>query len=370
MVWNIVKNMFDNTDEKGVLIIKGWNVDPEETNSNPRFYKCFMNWKWEDMDSIAEEATLLCGILETIGRYCAENGLDINCEPDFEAVFDEEDAEEYREVWEMFFGGYDFDSIGEDKLKELAEQRLGRTVNAYNVFMRARRLVRLIMLGAPEFIINNERYELVRAIVLNCACEEMTYVDISKDRFDEKTVTLGEFNEDDINRIFDMLMTNCSVMPEERMGYTLLLNMVFGDIRVDLYRRYDELKPAVDAALGTLTYTERTVLEKLYGLTDGVRRSHEMTALEMSVPKPVIEWYEYVTMRKLRHPNRASKLKKAFDEPEDNDGMTELGAFNTDVRLAEFRARRENGELTEEEQATLDLLTAPLPDDLKELFGC
>ena len=32
------------------------------------------------------------------------------------------------------------------------------------------------------------------------------------------------------------------------------------------------------------------------------------------------------------------------------------------------RVRAEKGELTQEEQATLDLLTAPLPDDLKELF--
>ena len=45
-----------------------------------------------------------------------------------------------------------------------------------------------------------------------------------------------------------------------------------------------------------------------------------------------------------------------------------LNAFIADVKLSAFRARAEAGQLTEDEQATLDLLTAPLPEDLKDLF--
>lgn len=314
MVWNIVKNMFDNTDASGVLIMNGWNAEPEETSSNPRFYKCLMDWSWNDVDGIVEEVTILCSIIESIGRYCAENGLDINCEPDFEADLDLEDAAEYREIWEMFFGGYDFESIGENELEELAGQRLGRNINAYNVFIRARRLLTAIRLGAPALVINNERFELVRAVVLNCACTDMAYVDLSKDRFDTETRTLGEFNEADIERIFEIVSKDCSVIPDEGMGYTLLVNSIFRDIRIDMYKSFDRIKPTVDAVLGTLADTERRVLEKLYGLTDGVRRSYETTALEMHIPKPAIEWFDASATQRLRHPNRVLKLKNIFCE--------------------------------------------------------
>ena len=269
----------------------------------------------------------------------------------------------------MFFGGYDGDKIQGKTLCKLAQQRLGGKQEVYNTFVRARRIERVVELGAPDCIIDKEKYEFVRAFVLNRACEDMTDVDISKDSFDEKTLTLGDFNEDDINRIFEMLFKDCSMMPEGRVGYTLLVNMIFGDIRLDLYRRYDTLKPAVDTALETLSKTEREVLEKRFGLTDGVRRSYETTALEMHTPAPMIMDYEAIALRKLRHPGREAMLEKLLYELHDNPGeMTETDAFIADAKLADFRARAEKGELTQEEQATLDLLTAPLPDDLKELF--
>lgn len=369
MVHSIVNDMFNNTDETGTLIIKGWDVEPEETGCNPRFIKCRMNRDSDKAQKIAEDAAFYCGALEAIGEYYADIEKDVYCEPDFESCFDNGYAVQLREVWELFFGGYDGDKIQGKALCKLAQQRLGGKQEVYNTFVRARRIEKAARLGAPDCIIDKEKYEFVRAYALNRACEEMTEVDISKDRFDAKTVTLGDFDEADIDRIFDILESDCSVMPEERIGYTMLTNKIFTDIRIDLYSRYDTLKPAVDALLETLSKTEREVIEKLYGLTDGVRRSYESTALEMHTPTPMIMDYEALALRKLRHPSRKARLEKLLYEPQDNSGeMTELDAFNADVKLADFRARAENGELTQEEQATLDLLTAPLPDELKELF--
>lgn len=369
MVHSIVNDMFNNTDETGTLIIKGWDVEPEETGINPRFIKCRMNRDSDKAQKIAEDAAFYCGALEAIGKYYADIEKDVYCEPDFTQVFDDSYAPQLREVWELFFGGYDGDKIQGKALCKLAQQRLGGKQEVYNSFVRARRIEKAARLGAPDFIIDKEKYEFVRAYALNRACEEMTEVDISKDRFDAKTVTIGDFDEADIDRIFDILESDCSVMPEERIGYTLLTNKIFTDIRIDLYSRYDTLKPAVDALLETLSKTEREVLEKRFGLTDGVRRSYESTALEMHTPTPMIMDYEALALRKLRHPSRKARLEKLLYEPQDNSGeMTELDAFNADVKLADFRARAENGELTQEEQATLDLLTSPLPDELKELF--
>lgn len=312
MVWNIVKDMFNNTDSTGTLIIKGWDIEPEENGSNPRFYKCRMNWDFDKAQKIADRAAIYCDALEEIGAYFADADKDVYCEPDFDGLFDDSYAAKLLEVWELFFGGYDNDKLGQKALSGLAEQRLGRKVNAHNAFVRARRVALATRLGAPDMVRDNEKYEFVRAFVLNRACEEIFFLDLSKDSFDEKAVTLGEFNEDDIDRVSEMLLNDCSVMPEERIGYTMLVNAVLADIRLDLYRRYRRIKPAVDAALATVSESERKVLQMLYGLTDGVRRSHEAAALEMHIPLPMIKVYESLALRKLRHPARLKKIEAVF----------------------------------------------------------
>ena len=314
MVWNIVKDVFDNTDSTGTLIIKGWNTEAEGTESNPRFYKCRMNWDFNKAKEIADDAAYYCEALEEIGEFLADEEKDIYCASYFGESSDDSYTAQLNEVWELFLCGCDDDTDDGNALAKLAEERLGRELKACSVFERARRIVNVSRLGAPDVILDNEKYEFVRAYVLNRACEEMVCADISNDSFDEKAVTLGRFDEDDIDRIFEMLTGNCSVMPEERVGYTLLVNMIFGDIRLDLYRRFEEIKPAVDAALATLSKTEREVLEKLCGLTDGVRKTHAAVALELHIPLPMIIKYEGLALRKLRHPGRSKKIKALFDD--------------------------------------------------------
>ena len=314
MTNNTIMDMFFNTDDNGYLYINGWVVEPEETGSVPRFFKCRMNWDLDNAQEIAMESEKLCAALEALGEYFAENDLDICTEPDLGYLSDEEEAERLLEVWRLFCGGYDYDTISFHDLENLAEQRLGGKVNTYNTFIRAKRILKVKKLGAPAIITDCEIYEFARALALTRACEELTCVDIAKDRYDSETHMLGEFNENDISRVFELIRNDCTVMPNVEMAYTLFANKVFGMRRLDIFCKAKEIKTTVDELLETLSKTERKVLESLYGLNDGVRRTYGQTALETYIPLPMIRDYENRAIRKLRHPVRSRKLKYVFSE--------------------------------------------------------
>ena len=154
MVHSIVKDMCDNSDTTGTLISKGWDVEPEEAGCNPRVIKCRMNRDSDKAQKIAEDAAFYCGALEAIGEYYSDIEKDVYCEPDFESCFDNGYAAQLREVWELFFGGYDNDKVKGKALCKLAQQRLGGKQEVYNSFVRARRIERVVELGAPDCIID------------------------------------------------------------------------------------------------------------------------------------------------------------------------------------------------------------------------
>ena len=112
---------------------------------------------------------------------------------------------------------------------------------------------------------------------------------------------LGEFNENDISCVFELIRNDCTVMPCVEMAYTLFVNEVLGMRRLDIFRNAKEIKPTVDELLETLSKNERKVLKSLYGLSDGVRRTYGQTALETYIPLPMIRDYENRAIRKLFH---------------------------------------------------------------------
>lgn len=349
MVESIIAQMYKNTDESDILIINGWSAEPEETLCIPRFYRCRMNWDIDSAHEIAQQAGDICDALESLGRQCACTGTDIFTKPDPDEEYDNDII---LKVWEMFFGGYDHENTDADALAELAEKRLGGKVCAYNTFISARRVQKVIQLGAPEVVVDNERYNFARFYALTKACEKIVCADITKDRFDSKTQMLGEFDKSDVRRVFELINSDCTVMPDEIMGCTLLVNEIFGMQRLDIYRRGNTLRHAVDAALETLSQREKEILQRLYGLNDGVRKAYDTTALEMRLPVPVVIYCEAAAMCKLRYPARQAMLERLIYEPRTDGKMTELDAFNADLRLAQYMARVENDELTEEELKT------------------
>ena len=80
MVESIIMDMYQDTDDSGILYINGWGTEPEEVFSFPRFYRCRMNWDFSKADRIARQASDICEGLYTLGRRCGQTGQDIPTE--------------------------------------------------------------------------------------------------------------------------------------------------------------------------------------------------------------------------------------------------------------------------------------------------
>ena len=309
MVENIILDMYKNTDDNNTLYINGWSEEPEEVLSFPRFYRCRMNWDFNKAGELARQASDICKGLFALGSYYEQTGQKISAKPDTLSDDDSDTVENALSVWEMFFGGYDHDSITADEIGKLAQQRLGGKTQAHNTFVFARRILTALRLGAPSMIVDWQIYGFARCFALTKASEEMSCLDITKDTFDSETQSMGEYSSEDLKCVFELIRNDRTILPDEKMGCVLLVSKIFSSHRLDLYRRSDLLVTA-DAVLQTLTKCERTVIEKLYGLKDGARNSIDQTALELNMPTPMAEYYETVALRKLRHPSRSEKLEK------------------------------------------------------------
>lgn len=373
MVKSIISDMFNNTDNNGLLYINSWDIKPDEVSCIPRFFKCRMNWDIKKAQQIAAEAEELCDALEKLGRYFADNELDIYIRPDPALIGDEQEAEQLIDVWDTFFDGFIDGEYDEDELIELAQQRLGENAFSYNAFIRARYVVKSASFGALQFFIDKEKYEFVRIYALAHACDEFVCIDISKDRYNCRTHMFGGFNEYDISRVFEIIENDCTVMPSENMGYMLLVNKILCMQRLDIYRCIETLRPAIDAVLGTLTMLERDVLIKLYGLDGGVRISYDHTAIKTGTAVTMVKYYEADALEKMQNMTRQVMVNAmGCDEETDSGDTAEMEAFKADVEMAKYMARVEKGELTEEElenrKAMLDFINSPcdLPDDLFE----
>ena len=205
MVASVIMNMYKSTDDNGTLFINGWGIKPEETSSFPRFYKCTMSWDLSKALDIAGQASELCSGLFALGEYCEPTEQGDFIMPDPYSIDDDEISEAVIPAWEMFFDGFDYESISSDELEMIAQQRLGGNENAYNTFIFARRLFTAVKLGAPRMVIDCLVYDLARCFALTKACEDMVCLDLINDTFDSKTQSMGEFSPDDIKSVLKLL---------------------------------------------------------------------------------------------------------------------------------------------------------------------
>ena len=72
---------------------------------------------------------------------------------------------------------------------------------------------------------------------------------------------------------------------------------------------YQLLKEQVEEVLYTLSDRERRVVELRFGLTDGRSRTLEEVGRTFGVTRERIRQIEAKSLRKLRHPTRARKLR-------------------------------------------------------------
>lgn len=219
-----IMDMFEHTDEDGVLYIPGWpydnNYDEEES-----FYKCKMNWNKADAEKAVADFGALYEALEAIAKIpdYREPDFDVKSLPsdlqpvwntyirDFEtddsfdmdlimdisdrlgtvAMIDyiarkmemgsdvsEEEYSLYNDCKDTSVSESEEALLDEylDAIHYEAAQRVGVSEVAYDVVIRAKRLCRLLSLGAPAIILRNEASLLAQAMVIRNYCEEMEVV--------------------------------------------------------------------------------------------------------------------------------------------------------------------------------------------------
>lgn len=216
-----INEMFECTDENGILYIPGW---PYDGVYEVQFYKCIMNWNKTDRDALIEEHSVLMSALAQLAeRYdYIQTAEDVKSLPDnlqivwdtyirdFETgdidldiineISDSIDtincvkstaariaAGEFLDDEELaFYNDYKDESVSDNDMALYAqykdfvyadsERRVGNNIAAYDVVIRAKRLCRLINLNAPEVIINNESCLLAQAMVVHKYAKSMEVV--------------------------------------------------------------------------------------------------------------------------------------------------------------------------------------------------
>ena len=216
-------NMFEHTDENGVLFIPEWTYDSnydEET-----IYKCKMNWsradaektvadfntlydaikaiseKLEDLQSdtaVNDHSSELQSVWNTYIRDFETGSIDLDQIADISDKFETialidsisckiNKGEELSAEDSSYYNEYKDTSVSEsekalynkyrDAIHKDAERRLGDSLAAYDVIIRAKRLCKLLSLKAPAIIVNNEASLLAQAMVIHNYCVSMETVD-------------------------------------------------------------------------------------------------------------------------------------------------------------------------------------------------
>ena len=204
--------MYEKTDANGILYIPGWYYLDEPKHS----YRCKINWDSNGFDKVMEEFEDLYRKLINIGN-CFKNGKEKGMEmvknnkplfkvyntylKDFEyakasaekiaAIKDKYDTiTNVNEIARKFKDGeaveqYELDLYKEYKDTKVSkaeadlyndynaelyadcEKRIGSKPAAIHVIMRAKRIAKLVELGAPRVIVSNEACNLASAYVVH-----------------------------------------------------------------------------------------------------------------------------------------------------------------------------------------------------------
>lgn len=320
----IAMEMYKTTNENGRLIIRGWPVD-EESDAGGCFVRCQMNWD-DDIFYCEDVIGDLMISLDLIGTSYLKKTAEFGERPVFEPMGDEFDEEEVTQMqqkamslWEDMFLDFEREGMSIDEVSDEACRRFGFKKYGYNPYTRMRRVLKLYEYDAPAIILKEEKYQLAVSYVLGLFCEDMDYADILTDDYDYEEGRIGCFSHSDLCEILDMLEIDRALMPEEWVGFTMLMCAVFGSNALFMGRFYDKLKPLLDELLGTLTSNEREILKARFGLEGGVRKRADEIALEKKRRTFEIDFYERNALRKLKHPSRSRKIMKAIEGGNNNE---------------------------------------------------
>lgn len=309
MIWQ----MIERTDEDGRLIVHGWAL-PDETCQNMSFFKCYMNRNMED--SVAAEAGELADALALIDMYYEETETKFGSFPTF-CPDDEEydfDVEEAFETFNSFLLDHgvttaeQFDAIA-DKLFYSKGEEPDIWAMAIHLLFEEFKNVAGDDFPRPEFInlyVFGQLYAFKQCVYIDS-------IDVSEDKYDEETESIGMFDKSDLCAVIDMLEDDCSIMCTPAAGYMLLVNEIFSEARVDLMNEYVEIEKEVREILDTFSPRERRVIISRYGLEDGKRHTYYEIARDMNEPSALIRSVGARAIRRLRHPSASQRLKRFIE---------------------------------------------------------
>ena len=180
----------------GVLHFPKWDADED----CGEYYVCKMDWTAADAEKIvAEYAQLRASLAEIAGCYTTDE--------DFVVKNAAVQADPWLSaLWDVYIRPFETENFDEDRISEIQEKleeeealtaeeddfydrycaaiyadcakRLSGSVCTYETVIRAKRLTRLMIVNAPQIVLDHEASMLAAAMALRAYCSEMELTEV------------------------------------------------------------------------------------------------------------------------------------------------------------------------------------------------
>ena len=168
-----IKAMFEHTDADGKVYIPLWpSTDPDDPlNEDDGYLEIEMTWKTKKECKAAEDAfkdlmeslQRIASVYDKLGKTIKKNA----------TILSEKDLA----TWKTYLRPIKTEMDMGFEYYDEGEKRLGRRLASVQVIERAWRTCRLISLGAPDIVINNEAGILAQALAVNMFGKSVKYVE-------------------------------------------------------------------------------------------------------------------------------------------------------------------------------------------------
>ena len=364
---SITNELFNRTENNGMLYLESWYHEDDEMHGR-NIYRCKMNWTAKDVSALEEQLQKNLTAIRELGELYREHEDDFEFGTDPKEVVSDEGIYEdlhfdgVTDVWNKYFKDFKNDAGDVESLIRDCEERTGYKTVPYFEVIFARRICKLYSLGTPKIIILNEERYYSEAYIINHfaeSVEEIPFLGSAEPgSFIRQTF---DITKDDTDAISKMVIEYPYLLQEKNAGYFRLCYHVFHDPKCYMAAicRFDKLKAEIDLIIKRSNMFDQEIARAIYGLDDGIRSTYNELSCKYYLSESQIALCEANVIRKLNSPMNNRGLKKLIESvtPE------RFEAFIMDKRLAEYRQRIEDGNITEEEEKSrnqlLDFLGFP-----------
>ena len=166
-----IKAMYEHTDAAGKVYIPLWPIG--ESVEPQGYLKIEMTWKTKKDCKAAEDA--FKDLMESLKRIASVHDKLGNTIKKNAEILSEKDLA----VWKTYIRPIKVILDEMSDYYDAGEKRLGRRLASIQVLNRARRTCRLMELGAPDIIVNNEAGILAQTLAVNMFGKSVKYVEFN-----------------------------------------------------------------------------------------------------------------------------------------------------------------------------------------------